>query len=224
MRNIGRDVIGRRLRQTNATLTPGYLNAPIFRLNDIDQQAYKPPRTRRRNRSRPHSPVNRLPDQLQLHLRLVFVGTAASQRSADLGHYYAHPGNRFWRTIHEVGITPRRYQPHEFPALLALGIGFTDMCKAGAGMDHEALKAGVDVAAFCEKMRRYRPATVAFTSKKAASLFYGRPTTRIALGRQPSRDDFPAVFVLASPSGAASGAWSLQPWQELADHVSGKKA
>jgi len=177
----------------------------------------------RTSHSAPHSTMNRLPDQLQDHLGLVFVGTAAGQRSADLGHYYAHPGNRFWRTIHAVGLTQRRYQPHEFPALLDLGIGFTDMCKAGAGMDHEALKAGVDVQAFCEKMRRYRPATVAFTSKKAASLFYGKPTARIALGRQPPSDDFPTVFVLASPSGAASGAWSLRPWRELADHVRGER-
>jgi double-stranded uracil-DNA glycosylase len=42
-------------------------------------------------------------------------------------------------------------------------------------MDHEALKVGVDVQAFRAKMLRYRPATVAFTSKKAASLFYGTP-------------------------------------------------
>jgi double-stranded uracil-DNA glycosylase len=168
--------------------------------------------------------MDRLPDQLQPGLRLVFVGTAAGQMSADLGHYYAHPGNRFWRTIHAVGLTPRLYQPHEFPALLDLGIGFTDMCKLGAGMDHLALKAGVDVAAFLEKMRRCRPATIAFTSKKAASLFYGKPTTAIALGRQPPMDNFPVIFVLTSPSGAASGAWSLQPWQELAAHVSNEKA
>jgi double-stranded uracil-DNA glycosylase len=167
--------------------------------------------------------MDRLPDQLQPGLRLVFVGTAAGQMSADLGHYYAHPGNRFWRTIHAVGLTPRLYQPHEFPALLDLGIGFTDMCKLGAGMDHLALKAGVDVAAFLEKMRRCRPAAIAFTSKKAASLFYARPTTAIALGRQPPLDDFPTVFVLASPSGAASGAWSLQPWQELATHMSSER-
>ena len=163
--------------------------------------------------------MHRLPDQLQPDLRVVFVGTAAGQRSADLGHYYAHPGNRFWRTIHAVGITPRLYQPHEFACVFELGIGFTDMCKAGAGMDREALKAGVDVRAFAEKMRRYRPRTVAITSKKAASLFDGRTTARIALGRQPPLDDFPDVFVLASPSGAASGAWSLRPWQELAEHV-----
>jgi len=116
--------------------------------------------------------VERLPDQLQDHLRLVFVGTAAGQRSADEGHYYAHPGNRFWRTIHEVGITPRRYEPHEFPGLLKLGIGFTDMCKVGAGMDHEALNSPIDVPAFREKILRYRPKTIAFTSKKATSPFY----------------------------------------------------
>lgn len=166
--------------------------------------------------------MNRLPDQLQNHLRLVFVGTAASQRSADLGHYYAHPGNRFWRTIHEVGITPRRYQPHEFPALLKLGIGFTDLCKLGAGMDHQALTFPVDIPAFREKMRRHRPQTIAFTSKKAASLFYGRPTKAVALGRQPPLDGFPTVFVLASPSGAASGHWSVQPWQELAVSIRDK--
>jgi TDG/mug DNA glycosylase family protein len=168
--------------------------------------------------------VEKLPDQLEDQLRLVFVGTAAGQRSADLGHYYAGPGNRFWRTIHEVGITPRRYQPHEFRALLKLCIGFTDVCKLGAGMDHQALKSPVDIAAFREKVRRHRPNTIAFTSKKAASLFYGRPTKAVALGRQPQHDDFPVVFVLASPSGAASGHWSVQPWQELADFTIGTGA
>src|SRR3954452_5419579 len=150
--------------------------------------------------------MDRLPDQLQPDLRLVFVGTAASERSAATGHYYAHPGNRFWRTLFEVGLTPRLYQPHEFPALRDLGIGFTDLCKQGAGMDHVALKAGVDVDGFTAKIRRYRPRTIAFTSKKAASLFYGKPTSAIALGRQPPCGDFPTVFALASPSGAASGA------------------
>jgi TDG/mug DNA glycosylase family protein len=161
--------------------------------------------------------VEKLRDQLACDLRLVFVGTAASRRSADVGHYYAHPRNRFWRTLHQVGITERRFQPHEFPALLKLGIGFTDLCKTGAGMDHEALAFPIDIPAFREKMRKYRPDTIAFTSKKAASLFYGRPTAAIALGRQPPLADFPVVFALASPSGAASGSWSIAPWQELAE-------
>jgi double-stranded uracil-DNA glycosylase len=163
--------------------------------------------------------VEKLPDQLQENLRLVFVGTAASTRSADVGHYYAHPGNRFWRTIHEVGLTPRRFEPREFAALLEFGIGFTDLCKSGAGMDHQALAFPVDLPAFRDKMLRFMPKTIAFTSKRAASLFYGRPTKAVALGRQQQSEGFPEIFVLASPSGAASGSWSVQPWQELADSI-----
>jgi double-stranded uracil-DNA glycosylase len=164
----------------------------------------------------PESTPDRLPDQLRANLRLVFVGTAASTRSAELGHYYAHPGNRFWRAIHDAGITPRRYQPSEFAALLELGIGFTDLSKSGAGMDHQIATESIDVPGFRAKIGKYRPRTIAFTSKKAASLFYGRPSSVISLGRQPSDRSLPEIFVLPSPSGAASGHWTLEPWRELA--------
>jgi TDG/mug DNA glycosylase family protein len=164
--------------------------------------------------------LHRLPDQLRTGLRLVFVGTAASTRSASVGHYYAHPGNRFWRALHEAGITPRRYRPDEFAGLLALGIGFTDLSKSGAGMDHEIERRSFDVAGFRSKIETYRPKTIAFTSKKAASLFYNKPTNAIALGQQAPLSGFPDVFVLSSPSGAASGSWTLQPWREVADWIS----
>ncbi|WP_271669261.1 mismatch-specific DNA-glycosylase [Bradyrhizobium sp. CCBAU 51627] len=160
--------------------------------------------------------THRLPDQLRENLRLVFVGTAASTRSAELGHYYAHPGNRFWRAIHEAGITPRRYQPEEFAALMELGIGFTDLSKSDAGMDHQIAAATIDVPGFRAKIEKYRPRTIALTSKKAASLFYGRPSAAISLGRQARDESLPEIFVLPSPSGAASGHWTLEPWRELA--------
>src|ERR1700748_3856992 len=92
--------------------------------------------------------IERLPDQLQNNLRLVFVGTAASKRSAGDGHYYAHPGNLFWSALHEAGITDRKYEPREFGALLDLGIGFTDLSKSHAGMDHQMSAKAVDVPAF----------------------------------------------------------------------------
>ncbi|MDH2382611.1 mismatch-specific DNA-glycosylase [Bradyrhizobium sp. CER78] len=163
--------------------------------------------------------LHRLPDQLRANLRLVFVGTAASTRSAAVGHYYAHPGNRFWRALHETGITPQRYRPDQFAALLALGIGFTDLSKTGVGMDHEIAQGSFDVIGFKAKIETFQPKTIAFTSKKAASLFYSRPTSALALGRQPSTSGCPDVFVLPSPSGAASRHWSLQPWRELADWI-----
>jgi double-stranded uracil-DNA glycosylase len=167
----------------------------------------------------PEAFLARLPDQLRENLRLVFVGTAASTRSAELGHYYAHPGNRFWRAIHEAGITPRLYQPSEFTALIELGIGFTDLSKSGAGMDHQIATETIDVPGFRAKIEKYRPRTIAFTSKKAASLFYGRPSSGITLGRQKRDKSLPEVFVLPSPSGAASGSWMIEPWRELAKWI-----
>jgi TDG/mug DNA glycosylase family protein len=164
----------------------------------------------------PERPTERLPDQLRKNLRLIFVGTAASKRSASDGHYYAHPGNRFWRVLYETKITDRRYEPREFSTLLRLGIGFTDLSKSHAGMDHQMSAQSVDVSAFRSKIEKYRPKAIAFTSKKAASLFYNKPTGSILLGRQMLESGFSEVFVLSSPSGAASSHWSPQPWNDLA--------
>jgi TDG/mug DNA glycosylase family protein len=161
--------------------------------------------------------TEKLPFLLATGLDVVFVGTAAGHRSAAEGAYYAHPGNRFWRTLHEVGLTDRRYAPHEFPALLDLRIGFTDMSKVSSGMDHEIAPEHFDVTLFETKMWRFRPRAIAFTSKKAASLWLGVPTGQIEPGRQTrTLADFPQVFVLNSPSGAATKYWDIRPWRELA--------
>jgi TDG/mug DNA glycosylase family protein len=109
------------------------------------------------------------------------------------------------------------FEPREFRSLLDLGFGFTDLCKSGAGMDHEIVDHPIDVAGFKSKIRRFGPRSIAFTSKKAASFFYGKPTKVITLGRQQSDENLPEIFVLSSPSGAASGSWTIEPWRELAD-------
>jgi TDG/mug DNA glycosylase family protein len=59
---------------------------------------------------------------------------------------------------------------------------------------------------------------VAFTGKKAASMWLHRRTDRIAYGRQKRRPEVPfEVFVLPSPSAAARRYWQLEPWHQLAD-------
>jgi TDG/mug DNA glycosylase family protein len=163
---------------------------------------------------------HRLPDSLRTGLDLVFVGTASGHYSADVGAYYAHSGNRFWKTLHEVKFTSRMYQAREYSALLAHGIGFTDLSKVGVGMDHEVGSDQYDVAGFEAKMRVYKPRVIAFTSKKAASIWLGMTTSTISLGRQEAvRPDFPIVFVLPSSSGAAVRHWKLEPWQDLRSAV-----
>jgi TDG/mug DNA glycosylase family protein len=49
--------------------------------------------------------------------------------------------------------------------------------------------------AFKDKIEKYRPKAIAFTSKKAASLFYGKATKAVVLGRQPQEPGFPEIFV-----------------------------
>ena len=115
-------------------------------------------------------------------------------------------------------MTPRRFAPQDFAKLQSVGIGFTDLSKSGRGMDHEITTEQFDVAAFDAKIRRHEPRAIAFTSKKAASLWLRRRTDRIPYGRQNRRaGDFGEVFVLPSPSSAARRYWKLDAWHGLAD-------
>jgi double-stranded uracil-DNA glycosylase len=157
-----------------------------------------------------------LPDRLAPNLVVWFVGTAAGPRSAALGQYYAHRGNRFWRALHQAKITSRLYAPEEYPLLLDLGIGLTDFCKVSWGVDAAIDRAHFDVAGFRQKVARLKPRALAFTSKTSASVWLGRATGRIETGRQTAETNGPELFVLPSPSGLATSYWSLKPWQELA--------
>ena len=166
---------------------------------------------------------DKLPDLLREGLDVVFVGTAAGARSAELRQYYAHPGNKFWRTLHDIGLTPRLIAPSGYSALLDCGIGATDLCKTQAGGDHQI--DDYDVEGFAQKMRLYRPRAVAFTSKKGGSLFLGCSTGDIDFTKHPIvAKDFPAVFVMPSPSGRAGGYWDIKPWRALARWVKAAKA
>src|SRR5665647_1267841 len=76
-----------------------------------------------------------LDDLLRDGLKLVVCGTAAGAKSAKLKQYYAGPGNKFWRTLFELGLTPRQLEPNEAELLLDFGIGLTDLVKGQSGAD-----------------------------------------------------------------------------------------
>ncbi len=68
-----------------------------------------------------------LPDILAPGLALVICGSNPSIRAGQTGHYYAHPGNRFYPLLHESGLTPRRLRSEEDALLPTFGIGLTDL-------------------------------------------------------------------------------------------------
>ncbi len=159
-----------------------------------------------------------LPDLLAPGLRVVFCGTAAGAQSARAGAYYAGQGNRFWRTLHATGLTPRLLQPREFPLLLQYGIGLTDIAKSYSGADSGLRRGHFDAEGLRAKIERYAPHVLAFNGKRAAQAFYGADA---AYGRQPQPLGATLVFVLPSSSGAASGYWNVSYWQTLANFAGG---
>ena len=162
-----------------------------------------------------------VPDLLAPGLDLVFCGTAPSPASFKARAYYANPGNAFWPTLNAVGLTPERFTPDRYPELLTLGIGLTDLNKTEYGSDHELSAHAMDAASLRAKLRRFRPAAIAFTSKHAASLALG--VRAPAYGRQAEPLEGAVAFVLASPSGRARSFWTLEPWREVAAFVAQRR-
>lgn len=160
-----------------------------------------------------------VPDVLRGGLTLVLVGTAPSRISARAKAYYANPENKFWRVLFETGLTPRQLAPREYPTLPEYGIGLTDVAKRHSGVDSALPTHAWAPDELRQKLRTYRPALVAFTSKRGASETLGLPTGKLPYGPQLLPLEGSEVWVLPSTSPLAHTHFRLEPWQALAARV-----
>jgi TDG/mug DNA glycosylase family protein len=154
-----------------------------------------------------------LPDVLAPGLAIVFCGTAAGASSAAQGAYYAGPGNAFWPTLFEVGLIPLALRPRDFARCLEWQLGFTDLAKQAQGSDAGLSAEHFDAARLHRLILSFGPRIVAFTGKRAAAEFLGRP---VDYGLLPATVGQTRLFVLPSPSGAARRYWDAVPWWQLA--------
>jgi TDG/mug DNA glycosylase family protein len=155
-----------------------------------------------------------IPDVVAPGLRVVFCGTALGAASHRARAYYAGPGNRFWPTLREVGLTPRVFEPREYPKLLELDIGLTDVCKLRAGSDAEIGGDAFDAPRLIRLLEELQPGWVAFNGKRAAMEALG--VRQVEYGPRSEPLGGVPVIVLPSTSGAASGHWDIGRWRELA--------
>lgn len=134
-------------------------------------------------------------------LDVLFCGINPSLVSAERGHHFARPGNRFWPAIHLAGLTPRRLRPEEDEELLRYGLGVTNVVdrptRTAAELTTEELRAGA--AALAELVARYRPRALAVLGVTAWRTGFDRP--RAAIGRQPERIGGAVTWVVPNPSG-----------------------
>jgi TDG/mug DNA glycosylase family protein len=143
----------------------------------------------------------RLRDVIAPHLKVLFCGINPGLYSAATGNHFARPGNRFWPALFASGFTSRLLHPSEKEELLKAGYGLTNLVgRATASADELAAQEFVaGRSRLAQKVRRYRPSTVAFLGLGAYRHAFGRPTA--VLGLQPEPFEGAKVWVLPSPSG-----------------------
>jgi len=161
-----------------------------------------------------------LPDIVAPGLDVVFCAPAVGECAAMRGHYYAGPGNIFWRLLHQGGFTPHQLEPSEDDTAPTYGIGLVDVVRTSPPHQRPAV---FDVTQLVETIRSQRPCWVAFNGKHAAAVVARglgqRPT---GLGRASWSVAGVPVFVLPSSSGANQRrdydgrASRLAWWSELA--------
>jgi TDG/mug DNA glycosylase family protein len=140
-------------------------------------------------------------DVLGKDLKVLFVGINPSLRSAEVGHNFARPGNRFYPALHAAGFTPRQLRPDEDGTLPAYGVGITNFVarptRAADELSRDELRAGARhldalVAAL-------QPRLVAVLGLGAYQTAFARPKAR--MGRQPETIGGRPAWILPNPSG-----------------------
>jgi TDG/mug DNA glycosylase family protein len=144
----------------------------------------------------------RLKDRVKIPVRVLFVGINPGVRSALTGHHFAGYSNRFWRLLHQSGLTPELLTPDHDDRLPEWGFGVTNLiARPTPGIDTlrpDEYVAGT--AALRRKVRRWKPEVVAFVGVTLyRSVFSVR--TPVAVGIQSEHLEGASVFVLPNPSG-----------------------
>ena len=132
---------------------------------------------------------------------MLFVGINPGLRSAEVGHNFARPGNRFWGALHGAGFTPRRLAPEEDVTLPQFGLGITNIAprptRAAAELTDEELREGA--VALERLVAELRPKLVAVVGVTAYRTAFGR--RKATLGLQAETIGGRPVWILPNTSG-----------------------
>jgi double-stranded uracil-DNA glycosylase len=142
-----------------------------------------------------------VPDIIAPNLHVLFCGINPSLYSAAVGHHFARPGNRFWRSLHGAGFTERLLTPFEDGELLQFGYGLTNIVERATAradeLDPEELVTGHQQLA--AKVQHYRPRFLAVLGISAYRTAFKRP--KAIMGQQDESLHEAIVWVLPNPSG-----------------------
>ena len=149
-------------------------------------------------------PCQLLKDRLRPPVRVLLVGINPGVRSAQVGHHFAGPSNRFWKLLYDSRLVPEPIGYLDDDRLHEWGFGITNLIpRPTPGIDTlrpDEYVAGAKT--LRRKIRRVKPEVVAFVGVTLfRSVFGRRPGQPVALGAQEETLEGARVFVLPNPSG-----------------------
>lgn len=142
-----------------------------------------------------------VPDVIGPDLQILFCGINASLYSAAVGHHFARPGNRFWKTLYWAGFTDRLFSPAEDRELLELGYGVTNIVdRATARADElSSTELILGYQALAAKVERYKPRFLAILGISAYRTAFQH--SKAKMGQQDKKLHQTIIWVLPNPSG-----------------------
>ncbi len=140
-------------------------------------------------------------DVIGPRLRILFCGINPGLMSAETGHHFARPGNRFWPSLHLSGFTSRQLKPAEQGELLTYRLGITNVvarpsAKAGELSRAELVAGGKQLVA---KVLEYQPEWLAVVGVTAYRDAFGEPKAQ--MGLQERAIGSTRIWILPNPSG-----------------------
>src|SRR3954451_4410132 len=128
-----------------------------------------------------------LRDRIRPPVRVLLVGINPGIRSAQVGHHFAGPSNRFWKLLYESRLVPEPIGFADDDRLPEWGFGITNLIpRPTPGID--TLRADEYLAGartLRRKIRRLKPEVVAFIGVTLFRSVFARKTGQpVALGLQ----------------------------------------
>ncbi|MEM9002818.1 MAG: G/U mismatch-specific DNA glycosylase [Cyanobacteria bacterium P01_F01_bin.86] len=142
-----------------------------------------------------------VPDLIASELEVLFCGINASIYSAAVGHHFARPGNRFWKTLYRADFTDCLLDPSEDYRLLQQGYGLTNIVARATAradeLDRSELQQGYQD--LSSKVAKFRPKYLAILGITAYRTAFRQPKAK--MGPQSQNLHNTKIWVLPNPSG-----------------------
>jgi TDG/mug DNA glycosylase family protein len=145
--------------------------------------------------------VKGISDVIGPGLRVLFCGINPGLMSAETGHHFARPGNRFWPALHQGGFTPRQLKPEEQGELLGYRLGITNVVGRPSARAEELTRAELVEGGerLVERVLEYQPEWLAVVGVTAYRDAFGE--RKAAMGFQERVIGSTRVWILPNPSG-----------------------